>query len=147
VFYPPTKSHPWDDALRRARHALQAGTLQGILWHQGESESSGELAPAYGRKLHNLIARFRTELPAPGVPFLAGQMGRFPDAPWNEFRAQVDEVHRALPGRVKHTAFVPSDGLMHKGDKVHFDAESYREFGRRYAQAYLELRQSLSSGN
>ena len=41
--------------------------------------------------------------------------------------------------KVAHTAFVSSAGLHHKGDKVHFDAASYRELGRRCAQAYLKL--------
>lgn len=139
VFYQPTKSHPWDDAMRRAKQALEAGTLKGILWHQGESDSARELASAYERKLHDLIARFRSELKGPAVPFIAGQMGKFADAPWTEYRARVDAVHQALPRKVKHTAFVSSEGLNHKGDKVHFDAESYRELGRRYATAYLEL--------
>lgn len=139
VFYQPTKSHPWDDALRRTKLALQAGTLKGILWHQGESDSSRDLAPAYEGKLHDLIARFRRELKAPAVPFVVGQLGRFADAPWTEFRTRVDRAHRELPLKVKQTAFVPSEGLTHKGDKTHFNAESYREFGRRYAQAYLEL--------
>ena len=38
-----------------------------------------------------------------------------------------------------HTAFVSSEGLKDKGDKVHFDADSYREFSQRYAEAYSEL--------
>lgn len=139
VFYDPTKSHPWDDAIRRAKLALQAGTLKGILWHQGESDSKPELAPGYAAKLHDLIARLRRELNAPNVPFIAGQMGQFPDAPWDAARTQVDAVHRNLPAKVPHTAFVSAEGLQHKGDKVHFDAASYRMFGRRYAEAYLKL--------
>lgn len=138
-FYQPTKSHPWDDAIKRAKLALQSGTLKGILWHQGESDSSRELAPKYEAKLHDLITRFRTELRAPAVPFICGQLGQFADSPWNEFRKQVDQAHRKLPKKVPHTAFVASDGLKHKGDKVHFDADSYREFGKRYADAYLQL--------
>jgi hypothetical protein len=139
VFYPPTKSHPWDDALRRAKLALQFGTLKGILWHQGESDSNAALAPTYEAKLHDVIARLRTELRAPNAPFLAGQLGRFSDSPWSEFKQRIDEVHRSLPRKIPHTAFVSSEGLKHKGDKVHFDADSYRELGRRYAKAYLEL--------
>ncbi len=138
-FYEPTKSHPWDDAIRRAKLALPAGTLKAMLWHQGESDSTPELAPAYQGKLDELIGRFRSELKAPETPFLAGQLGQFPDAPWDEARHRVDAVHRSLPSRVKATAFVPSDGLRHKGDKVHFDAASYREFGKRYAAAYLKI--------
>ena len=141
VFYPPTKSHPWDDALRRAKLALQSGTLKGILWHQGESDSTAELAPKYEAKLHDLIARLRPELHAPEVPFVAGQLGQFADSPWSGFKTQVDQVHRNLPRTVPRTAFVNSDGLNHNGDKVHFDADSYRELGRRYAKAYLSLTQ------
>lgn len=139
AYYAPTQSHPWDDAMQRARLALQAGTLKGILWHQGESDSTAELAPGYEAKLHDLIGRLRTELHAPEVPFIAGQMGRFAESPWNEFKIKVDEAHRHLPRALPFTAFVPSDGFKHRGDKVHFDSDSYREFGRRYAEAYQKL--------
>ena len=140
AFYEPTASHPWDDALRRARAALDAGTLDGILWHQGESDATATLAPTYATKLHALIARWRAELQAPDVPFLAGQLGRFDGHPWDAFRVQVDRAHRELPGTVAHTAFIGAEGLTHNGDGVHFDAESYRELGRRYADAWLALR-------
>ncbi|MBI5772110.1 MAG: sialate O-acetylesterase [Verrucomicrobia bacterium] len=134
-----TKTHPWDDAIRRAKLALQAGTLKGILWHQGESDSKRDLAPAYAAKLADLIARLRTELAAPTAPFIAGQLGKFAESPWDEFKVQVDQTLRDLPGKVPRTAFVSAEGLQHKGDKLHFDADSYREFGKRYAAAYLKL--------
>ena len=139
IFYDATKSHPWDDAMRRAKLALQAGTLKGILWHQGESDSTAVLASGYEAKLHDLISRMRAELRAPKVPFIAGQLGKFSESPWDEFKTRVDQTHRDLPTKVPHTAFVASDGLTHRGDKVHFDSDSYREFGRRYAAAYLKL--------
>lgn len=145
VFYQATRSHPWDDAIKRAKLALQSGTLKGILWHQGESDSSRELAPKYEDKLHDVIARFRTALHAPDVPFVCGQLGLFADSPWNEFKKQVDQAQRDLPQKVPHTAFVSSAGLTHKGDKTHFNSESYREFGRRYAEAYLKLTRGPSS--
>lgn len=138
-FYPPTKSHPWDDAMARAAAAMKAGTLKGILWHQGESDSTDKLAPEYEAKLHDLIARFRKELNAPGVPFIAGQMGVFSDTPWNEAKKTVDAAHRALPSKVPHTAFVSAEDLHHRGDRVHFDSPSYREFGKRYAEAFQKL--------
>ncbi|TVQ02789.1 MAG: sialate O-acetylesterase [Planctomycetaceae bacterium] len=137
--YPPTNSHPWDDAIRRARQAMRNGTLRGILWHQGESDSSPGLAEAYQAKLDDLIARLRKELEADEAPFLVGQLGQFPERPWNDSKNLVDRTLRELPQRVPKTAFVSSDDLTHGGDQVHFDADSYREFGRRYAAAYREL--------
>lgn len=138
-FYKPTKSHPWDDAMERAEVALEKGTLKGILWHQGESDSKPGLAEIHEEKLHDLIARFRKELNAPAVPFIAGQMGQFEERPWNDSKRLVDSAHRNLSENVKNAAFVSSDGLHHKGDEVHFDADSYRELGRRYADAFRRL--------
>jgi hypothetical protein len=135
----PTKTHPWDDAMRRAKPALAAGTLKGILWHQGESDAKRDLAPAYAAKLAALITRLRTELDAPDVPFIAGQLGQFTNRPWDEFQQQLDQTLRDLPNKVPRTAFVSAEGLTDRGDKLHFNAESYREFGKRYAAAYLKL--------
>jgi hypothetical protein len=140
AFYEPTKSHPWDDTMRRAKLALASGELKGILFHQGESDASDPAtAAAYEAKLHDLIARLRKELDAPNVPFIAGQIGQFAEKPWGDGQKQVDRVHRELPAKVAHTAFVSSEGLQHKGDNVHFDAASYRELGKRYAAAFKKL--------
>lgn len=138
-YYNATQSHPWDDAMRRAKLALQSGTLKGVLWHQGESDSNRELAAGHEAKLHDLIARLRAELNAPKVPFIVGQLGRFKDSPWNEFKTTVDQAHRTLPEKVLNTAFVSAEGLSDKGDKTHFNSDSYREFGKRYAEAYLKM--------
>ncbi|QDU29338.1 Carbohydrate acetyl esterase/feruloyl esterase precursor [Anatilimnocola aggregata] len=138
VFYKATNSHPWDDAIRRAKLAQEKGVLKGMLWHQGESDSSAKSAPAYGDKLQKLVGAFRQELQA-DVPFLVGQLGQYDDVPWDDNRKIVDQAHRDLAKQVKQAAFVPSDGLKHKGDKVHFDSAGLREFGKRYADAYLKL--------
>lgn len=145
AFYAATQSHPWDDAMKRIHVALQSGTLHGVLWHQGESDSTPELAEAYEAKLHDLISRLRKELDAPSVPFIVGQMGRFSDEPSTDDRRRVDAAHQALPAKVPQTAFVSSEGLVHNGDKVHFDAASYRELGKRYAEQYLRMTSSSDS--
>lgn len=141
-FYAPTKSHPWDDASKRSKIALKSGVLKGILWHQGESDSKEPLASAYEEKLHDLVKRFRAELEAPEVPFIVGQMGQFADVPWDAAHKKVDQAHQDIVKKIPFTAYVSADGLKHKGDKVHFDAASYREFGKRYATAYFKLTES-----
>ncbi|OYW72400.1 MAG: acetylxylan esterase [Verrucomicrobia bacterium 12-59-8] len=139
VFYPPTKSHPWDDMVKRVEAALPVGTLKGILWHQGESDSTAELAPAYAAKLHDLIKRLRELVKTPDAPLIAGQMGIFDGAPWSPAKKVVDQAHRDLPKEVPHTAYVTAAGLNHKGDKIHFDSAAYRELGKRYATAFLQM--------
>lgn len=143
-YHSQTKSHPYDDMLKRIRHAMKSGQLKGVLWHQGESDSKPPLAEQYEAKLHALIARLRKELDAPDLPFIAGQMGQFAERPWSDAKKQVDRAHRDLPDKVPHTAFVSSEGLKHKGDQVHFDSASYRELGRRYAKAMRKLQEAAA---
>jgi hypothetical protein len=139
-YYEETKSHPYDDAIARARVALARGTLQAILWHQGESDRSAELAPRYEQALSELIARFRGDLKAPNVPFVIGQLGRFlGDGKWDDATRQVDRAQQNVAQKTAHTAFVSSEGLSSKPDHLHFDAPSLREFGKRYAAALASL--------
>jgi hypothetical protein len=134
-----TKTHPYDEAIARARAAMKDGELKAILWHQGESDSNAGAAPQYERRLRALIERFRTDLGKPNLPFLIGQLGRFDGSPWDAPRMHVDSVQRALAAQMPNVAFVSSEGLKDKGDNTHFTAASARELGRRYAEAYLRL--------
>jgi hypothetical protein len=146
-YFEDTKSHPYDDALARARRAMTSGSLQGILWHQGESDRSAERAPLHERALAALIDRFRHDLQAPSVPFVIGQLGQFPGAgPWDEFARAVDRAQRDVVARVPFTAFVSSDGLTSKPDNLHFDARSLRELGQRYASALAVLTTRRAAG-
>ena len=129
--------HPYDDAIKRARAAIQSGTLAGILWHQGESDSGKpELQATYADNLEALIARFRSDLEAPEVPFLIGELGHFPDRGWTDREAPVNVAHRKIAESVPHCGWVSSEGLKAGPDGTHFDAESFREFGRRYAEIW-----------
>lgn len=133
----------YQNAVERALLAMRAGTLQGILWHQGESDSQAqELATSYPKRFSEFIRRLREDLRAPDVPVIVGQLGEFNRAPFADvIKAQL----ASLPSTVPHCAFVSSAGLAHKGDQVHFDSPSVREFGRRYAAAFLRLNPSWTS--
>lgn len=130
-----THTHPYDDAITRARIAMRHGSLVAILWHQGESDANAANAPAYERRLRELIARFRTDLAAPDVPVLIGQLGQF--RPWTVNDSIVDAAHRDVARTMSRVAFVSSDSLIDQGDRLHFDAASARTLGRRFAAAYL----------
>lgn len=134
---PPT--HPWDDCVKRLEQVADDGVWKGVLWHQGESDGSSAKGAAYEAKLHAVIARFREVLKDANLPVVVGELGHFKDKPDSEGRKMVNLALKTLPTKVPHTAFVPSHGLTDKGDRVHFDAASYRELGKRYAAAYQEL--------
>ncbi|MEP6729139.1 MAG: sialate O-acetylesterase [bacterium] len=134
-----TQTHPYDDAIARARAAMKDGELKAIVWHQGESDANAAKAEFYEPRLRAVIAQFRADLGNPTLPFLIGQVGHFPGAEWKAPRIHVDSVHRALAAQIPNVAFVSSEGLMDRGDTTHFNAAGARELGRRYAKAYLLL--------
>lgn len=135
-----TGTHPYDDAIARARAAAASGRLTGILWLQGESDGNVRNADDYAGRMRDVIANMRRDLGAPDVPFLIGQMGRFAERPWSEYRERVDSAHRAVVATTSRAVFVETGGLKHRGDTVHYDAASAREIGRRYAKSFLLLR-------
>lgn len=146
-YHKPTQSHPWDDMEKRLVYALKSGEIKGILWHQGESDSNPEKCDEYKSKLDDLIQRVRALSENPEAPFIAGEFGSFkfkrnktkyPD--FNPCPAKVImNATKELVKADKNAAFVKSRGFHHKGDNMHFDSKSFREFGKRYAKAMLKL--------
>ncbi|WP_086596595.1 sialate O-acetylesterase [Hymenobacter crusticola] len=147
AYYEATKTNPYDDAIARAKLAMQAGTLKGIIWHQGETDSNPEGSNVYAQKLTELIARFRHDLATPNVPFIAGQLPEFQFVKLDSAgRRQVNEaairVNRSvaqLKKSVPNYAYVTAESTKDRGDQLHFDAASARLMGRRYAAAMLGL--------
>jgi hypothetical protein len=139
-YWDQTKSNPWDDAIARAKRAMKDGTLKAILWHQGESDSDGNNAPHYEERLTDLIARFRKELGAPDLPFIIGQLGRFESegSQWSAGRIEVDRAQRAVAEKVPHVYFVSAEGLVSRGDKLHFSTASQKILAEHYAEAYFK---------
>jgi len=133
----------YSNAVHRARLAMRDGTLAGILWHQGESDSgTAANANTYGDRLAQMIRDIRADLGTPNLPFVVGQIGEFlygrgPDH--SPYARVVNTALAELPEKVPATGCAPSRGLKHKGDQLHFDAASQRELGRRYAAEMLRL--------
>lgn len=130
----------YEQAVTRTKLAMKDGTIKGILWHQGESDAGKEEnAKSYASRLAGMVAELRADLGAGELPFVAGELGEFLAPVTKEgapsFWPLVNEQIASLPGLVSNCAVVDSSGLVHKGDVVHFDSASLREFGRRYAKA------------
>jgi hypothetical protein len=132
----------YENAVKRAKLAAKNGTIRGVLWHQGEGDTGNtELANSYAQRLDAMIADLRKDLDQPELPFVAGQLGQFflkkHSTPESETLANA---LKELPSRVEHTGHADSTGLDHKGDQTHFNAQGYKEFGKRYA---LEMNKLL----
>jgi hypothetical protein len=130
----PTHTHPYDDMLVRLQEAMKSGTLRGVIWLQGEADSSPEKISSYLAKLQALIERLRAVAGDPQLPFVAGELGPFRSS-FRQFNVEL----RKLPQQVPYTAVATSEGLIHKGDHTHLDAASATAYGKRFAEKMKAL--------
>jgi hypothetical protein len=127
----------YDEMLARVKEAQKRGTIKGIIWHQGESDSSPEKKGYYPAKLEAFFQRLRKDTHTENVPIVVGTLGDFfvaknPDA------AFINIVIADYAKGNKLVYLGSASGLTHKGDDTHFDTTSARELGKRYAEALLQ---------
>ncbi len=121
----------YKEAIVRTKKAMQFGVLKGVLWHQGESDASKY--EAYLPQLVELIKALRSDLNAPNLPFVAGQLSN--DKPG---RSGFNEIIQQLPQHIDHVSVVTTENTS-TIDSTHFDAASQRLLGSRYATEMIKL--------
>ncbi len=144
-YHAQTKSHPYDDAIKRCRIAMRRGILKGVLWHQGESDSNPKDGPLYAQRLTALIANLRRDLQSPNLLFVAGTPADAFIARKPESTLVIDAIE-AVAKADENVYWVSARGLECKADRVHFNADAARELGRRYARAVLK-RKNIRGNN
>ncbi len=135
-----TKTHPYNDAIKRAKIAMQYGKLKGILWHQGEGDSSKERVPLYEQRFDSLLLNLQKELSVDihKLPIVVGELGQF-YCEKNPEAKELNQVLKHISNKHDNIALVTAKGLTHKGDTIHFDAASQRELGQRFARKMVKL--------
>ena len=128
----------YDDAIARADAGAKSGVIRGVLWHQGESDSTAALAGTYAARLTKLIGDLRHDLETPNLPVVVGELGHFRQSK-NEFNAEINRQLAQVAAEVPRVKLASAADLTDVGDQTHFDADSLREFGRRYAAAMRAL--------
>jgi len=129
----------YTNAVAGASDAMSSGQLRAILWHQGEGDSSPSKSATYPARFGAMIAQLRSDLNAPDVPVLVGELGRYRDA-YAGFNAMLPQVFQVVP----NSAPVSSEVLGANSDNVHFNRAALIEFGRRYFEAYERLRKEAA---
>jgi len=146
----------FDQAIQRVQYILNTNNnciLNGILWHQGESDSL-QIQTAHGY-LNNVIKvfnGFRYYFNDENLPILVGGLPSFlgheKSIHFNSITQQhenftyftiINQALMLLPERLPNIAYVSVDKLTHKGDYLHFDTKSAEELGTRYAMTYANM--------
>jgi hypothetical protein len=124
----------YDWIVQRAKLAQQAGgVIEGILFHQGESNNGD---PSWPGKVNTLVTDLRNDLGLGDVPFLAGELA------YDGGCAGHNTLVNMLPSVVSNAYVVSANGLMlDPADTdwhLHFGHDSQVMFGQRYAEKLIE---------
>ena len=127
--------NPYGRLVDLAKLAQKDGVIKGILLHQGESNTGDSSWPqkvskVYANLLHDL------SLNAQQVPLLAGEVVH---ADQGGVCASMNTIINKLPQIIPTAHVISSKGCADSPDNLHFNAEGYREFGKRYAEKMLAL--------
>lgn len=127
----------YSEAVRRAKEALSIPGvhLKGILWHQGESDSTRpDFEEYWYGYLSQLVSDFREDFNDPYLPFVIGET--YYGASYAD---KMNPVVRKVSEYIPYSDWVSAEGCGTKGDNIHFDHAGYDLLGERYAEKVYSL--------
>ena len=127
--------NPYQRLLEMAKLAQKDGIIKGILLHQGESNPNDSLWTKKVKLVYDNLLK-DLKLNAKKVPLLAGETV---NADQRGICAGMNKIIATLPQMIKNSYVISSAGCPAAGDNLHFNAEGYRMFGKRYAEQMLTL--------
>lgn len=112
------------------------GQVKGVLWYQGESDSSPEASAVFEDVFAKFIHAVRDDLGQADLPFYYVQIGRFVNAGdpkgWNA----VQDAQRRIVDKVANTAVISVIDLE-LDDLIHVGTQGLKRAGDRLAQIAL----------
>jgi predicted thioredoxin/glutaredoxin len=115
------------------------GVIKGILWHQGENDAlNKETIDIYDKQLQTLFSMFRNEIGNNRLPIIIGELGTFSDN--DDGWQKINEKIKVYIKTDSNAHLISTSDLKDKGDKIHFDSESQRKLGKRFAEEFNQIR-------
>lgn len=127
--------NPYRRLVTMAKRAQQSGVIKGVLLHQGETNNCQQDWPLKVKKVYSRLLD-ELGLTPEEAPLLVGETlsQAAGGACWGH-----NAIIATMPGTVRTSRVISSEGCPGRDDHLHFLAEGYRIIGRRYADAMLEL--------
>ncbi|MBP7506398.1 MAG: sialate O-acetylesterase [Prolixibacteraceae bacterium] len=129
--------------IEMAKLAQEEGTIKGILLHQGESNTNDSLWTKKVKMVYDNIIK-DLNLDPNEIPLLAGEVV---NTDQNGLCASMNGIIATLPQVIPNSYVIPSTGCTGTKDRLHFTAEGYREFGKRYAKQMLSILKKKNKKN
>jgi hypothetical protein len=126
--------NPYKYLVDMATAAQKDGVIKGILLHQGESNAGDKEWPSKVKGVYDNLMK-DLGLDAEEVPLLAGELVH---ADQQGRCAGFNEIMADLPKAIPNAHVISSAGCP-TNDRLHFNSEGSRKFGKRYGEKMLEL--------
>jgi hypothetical protein len=127
--------NPYERLVDMARLAQKDGVIKGILLHQGESNTNDTLWTKKVKIVYDNLMK-DLNLNPKKVPLLAGEVV---NADQGGVCASMNSIIATLPMTIPNSYVISSSGCTDGRDNLHFNAEGYRMFGKRYAEKMLSV--------
>jgi len=139
-----TTLEQWDPARRAEggnslygslyrRCQVVGGRVKGLLWYQGCSDATRQVASLYTKRLTHLIAAIRQDLESPELPVFVVQIGRVVGAGWDPSGwEKVREAQRMVASRVDGVYLTAAIDLDLE-DNIHMNTDGLKRLGLRLA--------------
>jgi len=125
-----TGAYEW--MIERCKLAQEYGVIEGIIFHQGESNSG---QTDWVSKVKTIVNDLRTDLGiGENAPFVAGELlySQY-GGTCSGHNTQVNRIPDSIPN-----SYVASAANLTGQDQYHFNIAGQREFGKRYATLMLK---------
>lgn len=122
----------------KVRIGQQYGTIQGILWHQGESDTyTPEKIKIYDKQLCHLFSIFRNEIGMENLPILIGELGKYSKnkESWNAINEKIESYIKSD----FNAHLIKTNDLQDIGDNIHFNSKAQRLLGKRFAEKFINI--------
>lgn len=126
--------NPYQYLVDMAKAAQNDGIIKGILLHQGESNPGDKEWPKKVKGIYDSLMK-DLNLDPKQVPLLAGELVH---ADQQGRCAGFNEIMAELPKTLPNSHVISSAGCT-SNDRLHFNSEGSREFGKRYGEKMLSL--------
>ena len=131
----------YSNFLEKAKVAAQYGTIKGLLWHQGESNTGEKSRINYKQKLETFFAKVRNDLQQPGLPIYMGTLGSYLTKYSFPYTEEINKDIKEVSETGKNIYLIKTSDFTHLKDTIHFDSPSQRLMGKRFAKAVYRNKQ------
>jgi hypothetical protein len=131
----------YSNFLEKAKAAAQYGTIKGLLWHQGESNTGERSRINYKQKLETFFAKLRNDLQQPDLPIYMGTLGSYLTKYSFPYTEEINKDIKEVTESGKNIYLIKTSDFTHLKDTIHFDSPSQRSMGKRFAKAVYKNKQ------